>query len=170
MVFIVFAAVWALGHGMHLSANSIDNLIGDLAKNQAFDLTGSSIYQLTYFLDEHLSHYIWHIGILGLAGIIIYRDWRRPADKPTVWWITILAGLLYGFTYFCLILEGQTVPMGYPAAAILTLVVLIWGRKQLAQKPILAFFFISALVAFLLFTGWGLYWGGFPQFSDVGLI
>ena len=170
IVFMIFAAVWALGHGMHLAANSIDNLIENLSKTHVIDITASTIYQLTYFLDEHLSHYLWHIGVLGLAGIIIYREWRRPADKPTVWWITILAGVLYGFTYFCIFLEGQTVPLGFPAAAIFLTFTLIWGRKQLPEKPILAFFFISALVAFVLFTGWGLYWGGFPQFSDVGLI
>jgi hypothetical protein len=35
---------------------------------------------------------------------------------------------------------------------------------------VLAFFFVVCLLAFVLFTGWGLYWGGFPQFSDVGLL
>ena len=35
---------------------------------------------------------------------------------------------------------------------------------------VLAFFFIACLVAVVLFGGWGLYYGGFPQFSDVGLI
>jgi hypothetical protein len=25
-------------------------------------------------------------------------------------------------------------------------------------------------VAIILFTGWGLYWSGFPPFSDVGLL
>jgi hypothetical protein len=47
---------------------------------------------------------------------------------------------------------------------------LVWGRTHLEQKPLLAFFFVSCLVAALFFTGWGIYWGGFPQFSEVGLI
>jgi hypothetical protein len=34
----------------------------------------------------------------------------------------------------------------------------------------LAFFFVSCLPACLLFAIWGLRWGGFPQFTDVGLI
>ncbi len=65
-------------------------------------------------MDEHLSHYIWHIGIIGLAALLIYRDWRRPADTPTRWWSTVLAGLLYGFLLFCIFLEGQTVMLGLP--------------------------------------------------------
>jgi hypothetical protein len=35
---------------------------------------------------------------------------------------------------------------------------------------VLGFFFVACLVAALLFTAWGLYWGGFPQFSEVGLV
>ena len=92
------------------------------------DVTKTDIYRLTYFYDEHLGHYLWHIGVLGLAR----------ADLHT----TIAASLL----------------------------ILIWGRKKLAQQPILAFFLVSCLLAVLLFIGWGLYWNGFPQFSDVGLI
>src|SRR3972149_908149 len=111
---MVLAAGWVAGQGMHLSANSINNLAEALAKKQVIDITGTSIYQLTYFYDEHLSHYMWHFGILGLAALLIYREWRRPAGIPTTWWATTLAGLIYGFTYFCIFLEGQTVVLGLP--------------------------------------------------------
>ena len=42
--------------------------------------------------------------------------------------------------------------------------------EALARQPVLAFFFAASLVAVILFTVWGVYWRGFPQFSDVGLI
>ena len=168
--FMVLAAFWVAGQGMHLSANSINNLAEALARKQEIDITGTSIYQLAYFFDEHLSHYMWHIGVVGLAALLIYREWRQPANIPTTWWIAILGGLLYGFTCFCIFLEGQTVAVGLPFALVVTLLTLIWGRKKVAQQPMLAFFFIACLVAVVLFGGWGLYYGGFPQFSDVGLI
>jgi hypothetical protein len=170
ITFMVFAAMWVLGHGMHLAANSINNLVGALAKSQVIDITTSDIYTLIYFYDEHLGHYIWHIGILGLTGLLIYRAWRHPAGEATAWWAVIPAGLIYGFTLFCLFIEGQTTLLGYPFALIITLLALIWGRKNLAQQPILAFFLIACLAAAALFTGWGFYWHGFPQFTDVGLI
>jgi type IV secretory pathway TrbL component len=44
---------------------------------------------------------------------------------------------------------------------VVTLLVLIWGRKKLAQQPILAFFFVASILAFVLFVGWRLYWGSF---------
>jgi hypothetical protein len=60
--------------------------------------------------------------------------------------------------------------MGLPFALVVVLFVLLWGRMKMRQQPMLAFFFISFLVALLFFAGWGLYWGGFPQFSQVGII
>jgi hypothetical protein len=170
IVFMILSSVWVLGHGMHLSANSINNLAEGLAKKQQFDITGTDIYKLTYFFDEYLSHYLWHIGIIGLASLLIYREWRYPVGEKIAGWATLLSGFIYGFTLFCIFLEGQTVPLGLPFTILITLLTLIWGLKKITQRPIYAFFFIACFVAILLFTGWGLYWGGFPQFSDVGLI
>ncbi|MGD0006114.1 MAG: hypothetical protein ABSE06_18020 [Anaerolineaceae bacterium] len=170
IVFFVFAALWVEGQGMHLSANSIDNLIDALARNQVFNIKPSDIYSLTYFFDEHLGHYLWHIGMIGLAVLLVYREWRRPAGATTTWWQAILAGIIYGFTYFCIFIEGQSVALGLPFAVIGLAFALLVGRKKLGQRPVLAFFFVVCLLAFVLFTGWGLYWGGFPQFSDVGLL
>jgi hypothetical protein len=155
MAFMVLAALWVLGHGMHLSANSVNNLAEALAKQQVIDITGTSIYQLTYFYDEHLSHYLWHIGVLGLAGLLIYQEWRHPAGLPTIWWAAVLAGLIYGFTYFCIFLEGQTVRWVSPSSVLL--LTCLGMRKRLALRPLLAFFFIvyggSSVVLRL-----GLYW------------
>jgi hypothetical protein len=170
VAFMVLAAVWVEGQGIHLSANSIDNLIDALARSQVIDIKTTDIYRLTYFFDERLGHYIWHIGMLGLAALLIYHEWRHPVETGTSWGAAILAGILYGFSYFCIFIEGQTVALGLPFAMIIILFALLWGRKKLTQRSVLAFFFVTCLVAILLFIGWGLYWRGFPQFSDVGLI
>jgi hypothetical protein len=164
--FVVLAALWVEGQGMHLSANSISNLIVDLPHNQPVDFTATDVFNLTYFFDEHLGHYLWHIGVLGLAALLIYREWRQPAGVATAWWAAVSAGLLYGFTYFAIFLEGQTLALGLPFAFLVVLFTLIWGRNKLARQPVLGFFFVACLVAALLFTAWGLYWGGFPQIMD----
>lgn len=168
--FMVLAALWVMGQGMHLAANSVNNLAEGLAAKQVIDITGTDIYKLTYFFDEYLSHYVWHLGFLGLAALLIYREWKRPSGIATTWWATTLGGILYGFTYFSIFLEGQTAILGFPFAIVITLLTLISGRKKLQHQPLLAFFFIACLLATLLFTGWGLYWGGFPEFTEVGLI
>ena len=169
VIFLIFAALWVLGQGMHLAANSINNLIDALAENQVLNIKGTDIYHLTYFYDEHLGHILWHLGILGLGGLLVYREWRKPPSETTVWWATALGGLIYGFTYFAIFLEGQTLVLGYPASAIFVAFTLISQRKHLHQRPLLAFFFSTCLLAFILFSGWGLYWGYFPQPSEVGI-
>ena len=170
IVFIILAVFWVEGHGVHLAANSINNLIDSLAKSQVVDIKTTDIYHLTYFYDEYLSHNLWHIGILGLAALLIYREWKQPSKIQTTWWATILAGVIYGFTYFSIFLEGKNVLMGFPFAILVVVFIWISARKNLHNRPIQAFFFVSCLLAFVLFAGWGLYWGGFPEFSDVGII
>lgn len=170
IAFIVLAAIWVEGHGIHLSANSIDNLIDALARNPATSIKSTDIYRLVYFFDEGLGHYVWHIGMLGLAALLIWHEWRHPVGAQTIWWAAIAAGIVYGFSLFAIFIEGQTVFLGFPFAIMVVLFALVWKRNKLAQRPVLAFFFLACLVATLLFAGWGIYWRGFPQFSDVGLI
>ena len=170
IAFVALAVFWVEGQGMHLSANSISNLIVNLSHDLTIDITGTDIYSLTYFFDEHLSHTLWHIGVLGLAALLIYREWRQPVGEVTAWRAAIPGGILYGFTYFAIFLEGQTLALGLPFAFLLVLITLIWGRRKLNGQPLLSFFFVTCLVAALFFSVWGLYWGGFPQFSEVGLV
>ena len=162
LAFMLLAAFWVEGQGMHLAANSIGHLVGDASVSDAAELT--------YFYDEQLGHYLWHIGLLGLAALLIYREWRHPAGLITHWGIILPAGFIYGFTIFAATLEGQTAPMSLPFVLLLSLIILIWGRKRLRGQPLLAFFFASFLVALIFYTGWGLYWGGLPEFSQVGII
>ncbi len=164
MSFIAIAALWAAGQGMHLSANSIDNLIGNVAKAGGIDIRGTDIFSLTYFYDEDLSHYLWHIGVMGLAALLIFEGWRRPAEEPTNWKLVIPASMLYGFLLFCIFLEGNTLPLGLPFIAAVTLLVLIAGRSKLRGQPVLAFFFVSCVLALLMLGGWWLYWGCLPPF------
>jgi hypothetical protein len=162
LAFLVLTACWVEGQGMHLAANSISNLIENLARGGSIDLTGDDIFRLTYFYDELLGHIVWHIGVLGLAALLIYREWRRPAGLVTAWRSTLLAGIIYGVLLFAITNEGNTVWLGLPFSALVTVFGLVWGRKKLSQQPVLAFFFVACVVALLIYTGWGLYWGGFP--------
>jgi hypothetical protein len=163
LVFLVFAALWIQGQGMHLVANSI----GHLTPTDS----SSEIEQLTYFYDEILSHYIWHLGVVGLSALLIYWQWQNPFIKQRSGLkFEITAGIIHGFNYFIDVVESATTILGVPFAAGVVLFVLIWGRKHLRQQPILAFFFVSYSIACLFFLGWGLYWGGLPEFSKVGII
>jgi len=163
IIFIIFAVLWAQGQGIHLAANSIHHL--------AEGIEGTDIYKLIYFYDEVLGHYIWHIGIVGLSAIIIYTQLKNPfTSERAPLWPLIVAGLIHGFSLFLIVIEGQTAPLGVTFALLAGLFGLIWARGRMRQQPVATFFFISYIVATLLFIGWGIYWRGLPQFSEVGLI
>ena len=162
LLFVVLAALWAEGQGMHLVANSIGRLTQDIADRPA----GA----LTHFYDEGLSHYMWHLGLVGLSALLIHRQWSAPFDGRSGLGLAIAAGILHGFNYFITIVEAATAPLGVPFAVGVVGFTLLKGRRELRRQPILAFFFVAYLVASLCFLGWGLYWRGLPEFSQVGII
>lgn len=162
VVFIIFAAFWAMGQGMHLAANSIHNLLAERGME-----TGD-VYKLTYFFDETLGHYLWHAGIAGLSAVLIYRQWRHPFPEGRApLWPLILGGIIYGFSYFLVIMEGGTAPLGVTFAVIAVLFIVIWARKGLSRQPLVTFSLISYGLAMLLFLIWGIINGGLPEILDV---
>lgn len=162
-LFMIFAALWVEGQGMHLSANSIGGLLQEA--------TEADVYSLTLFYDEVLSHYIWQLGMVGLSTLILIRQWHHPLPVERSWLpLDLVAGVIHGFMFFVIVVEARTAPLGIPFAIAITLVGLIWGRNELRKQPLLAFYLASYGVAILFFMGWALYWGGLPQFSEVGII
>ncbi len=163
IAFLILSAAWVEGHGMHLSANSIGNLM----KN----LNGGSVQELTNFYDEVLGHYLWHTGVMGLSALLIFRQWQQPFVREQSGLILeCVAGIIYGFTYFAIVIEGNTALLGVLFAVLVTLFGLTFGRKHLRQQPILTFFLVAYLMATLLFLGWAIRWGGLPEFSKIGII
>lgn len=163
IAFLIFAAFWVEGQGMHLAANSIGHLTRDMAPGDTATLT--------HFYDEVLSHYFWHVGLIGLSAILLYRHWNNPfLSQSTALRLVIAAGVIHGINFFITIVEAATAPLGVPFALAVVCLVLFRGRRKLRHQPLVAFFFVSYLVATLCFLGWGLYWSGLPEFSAVGII
>jgi hypothetical protein len=161
MAFLLLAALWVEGQGMHLAANSISNLLGSGASN---------VHQLVHFYDEVLSHYLWHLAIIGLSLLLLIRA-SAPAEAASVHWALIgPAAALYGFTYFVAINEGGTVPLGLPAAALVVLWLAVSRRQEIRRHNLIGFFAAGYGLSLILFLAWFLIWGGFPEFSEVGLI
>ncbi|MEM8675183.1 MAG: hypothetical protein AAGF83_15115 [Cyanobacteria bacterium P01_G01_bin.67] len=163
LIFLLLTVIWVEGHSIHLASNSIGHLTQDIPD--------SEIATLTNFYDEQLSHYIWHFGIAGLSALLIYRQWRNPLSQQLsrLRW-ELIAGIIYGFTYFIDVIESATTKIGIPFALGVVIFSLLQGKNKICQQPILAFFLMAYALASLLFLGWGLYWGGFPEFSEIGII
>jgi hypothetical protein len=163
VAFMVLAALWVARQGMHLAANSIGHLLEQMADSDAA--------MLTALYDEVLSHYLWHLGIVGLSALLLIRQWQNPfASERASSGLLLPAGIIHGLTFFVVVVEGGTALLGIPFAIIVILVGLVWGRNKLREQPLLLFFLVSYIVAMLFFAGWGIYWGGLPEFSALGFI
>ncbi len=163
LVFMVFTACWVLGNGIHLAANSIGHL--------TVDMVGSDVYNLTYFYDEVLGHYLWHFGVISLSALLIYRQWKNPLPEGRgLNWKNILSGIIYGFTFFAMVVEWQTTLMGVPFAVLVVICCFILWRNRINRQPLLSLFLIGYLVAVILFTVWGIWQKGLPEFTEVGII
>jgi hypothetical protein len=161
IAFVALAALWTEGQGMHLSANSVSNLLG---------AGTTEVHGLIHFYDEVLSHYLWHIGIVGLSILLSFAPLELGSKvAPMRWGVIVPSAFLYGFTYFAAVDEGATVPMGLPAAILIVLALLLTRRRQLRSHNLLGFFFLGYAFAVLLFAVWFAATGGFPEMSAMGL-
>ena len=162
--FLVFAVLWVEGHSIHLPANAIS-----LALKAAN--IGGKPYGVTYLFDEVISHYLWHLGMVGLSALVVVREWLKPVPgQSTPWMLIMPAGLVYGGIFFGAVTEGGTWPLGLTFAVIFGVGGLLLGRAKLRTQPLLTFFSTGYLVATVCFIVWAVLWGGMPQFTEVGLI
>lgn len=131
------------GHGIHLAANSVSNALG---KEQPI-----------FLWDEVVGHYLWYGGLFVLVAALALSLLDRPATSAWRWPLA----LLFGLTSATNGIEGQT--------ALFSLVVAIgfaaWGWRR-RSSLLLASYGLTAL----LIAGWGIYWQGFPEFSELGWI
>jgi hypothetical protein len=161
VVFLVLAAAWVDGHGIHLAANAI----GHLLKNQP-----GSARDLTEFWDERFGHYLWHSAALGLSALVLAAAARAPSVQRGRLWMGAVAALVYGFALFLIGDEGGTAPLML-TFGVAFLVVAWLVRSRVRASPILFMFTGGYALMLVLFGIWFVYWGGrLPQFSDLGWI
>jgi hypothetical protein len=158
--FLILAALWVEGQGMHLAANSIGNLLG---------AGTTAVHTLVHYYDEVLSHVLWHAGILALSVLLLVFALRAPPSSARPGWGWIVpAGLLYGITCFLAFVEGGTVALGLPAVVLLITGVIVLLRDRIRTDNLVAFFFIGYAVTLILLAAWGIAWKGFPELTAVG--
>jgi hypothetical protein len=153
------------GHGIHLPSNSVARLMDP----------GTVIYRAAYLYDEVISHYIWDGGVILIsAGLIILASKISfPSLSKANYLFIGLGAALYGFTFTCNGIEGQTFPLTFPAAivgALAALILYLKNKKTGRPNPVLLFFLLGYTIAVILFAYWGISHPGFPEFSAIGWI
>jgi len=148
-----------LGHGMHVAANSIHDAI-DRARI-------TDPYGLINWWDERVSHFTIDSSKIALCvGLTALEGRPQQARMPALGFLA-LGALAYGFITFAAGVEGQTVALLLPFCVLYLVWSLTRGRPF---PPVRRFYTLGAVVSIALFTVWGVWHHGFPEFSAVGLI
>lgn len=158
----IAATAFALGHGIHVAANSIHDLAD---RGGLGDPTG-----LMSFWDESVGHYLVDSARVLFAIALTSISWAAGSGAARAGASAIAGGIPFGFTVFACAVEGQTVPL------VLPFTVLYAGWSLLARDPfrrggaVRGFFTAAAWTSLLLFAIWGVWQRGFPEFTRAGLI
>ncbi len=144
LVFCAGAIAYTQGHGIHLAANSIANV----------DPSSTS-----HLWDEVVGHYVWYGGLaVVVAALMLAAGDRAPARSR----LGVAFAALFGFTVFTNSVEGGTPLLGLATG----LVFVAWGLRR---RDRLGWLLVPAYtVAVAALVGWGVYWRGWPQFSELG--
>lgn len=147
MLFVFAAIVYVEGHGIHLAANSINNK----------DPLGAAA-ETAQFWDEEFSHLLWYSGWAMLAAVLVWSGGNAPRLTP----LRAVLAFLYGLTACTNSIEGGAVPMMF--AISVAFIAATWRAPTGLRQ--------DALVAFgsttLLLIIFGIWQGGYPQFSELG--
>jgi hypothetical protein len=167
VAFLVIAAVWIEGQGIHLAANAI----GDAFPHDAVKaFYGTVPGDLNLWLDETLSHWMWHAAWVALSILIVAAATRSPVAQANRPGLAAAAGLIHGATFFLVTVEGATTLLGIPASILLLAWAALTARRELAGRPVALFFLVASIVTLLGYLGWGAQHGWtLPEFSKVGL-
>jgi hypothetical protein len=140
-----FAAVlYTQGHGIHLAANSVANVApGEPA----------------HLWDEVVGHYLWYGGLAGLVAALGLALGNLP--RPS-WPFGLPLALLFGFTIFTNSIEGGAALLGLVTSGAF----LAWGISR--RERLLGVLVPAYGLALVGLAGWGIYWLGYPQFSELG--
>ncbi|HET9252421.1 MAG TPA: hypothetical protein VFP58_09905 [Candidatus Eisenbacteria bacterium] len=174
VLFLLAFTSYALGHGIHVAANSIHDT---MLATDARDAWG-----LATFWDEWMGHVPVDLAriLFVMALLLLERkraaEWRAAApdaaaSMPGSLRVLHIAGALtYGFIYFATAVEGQTVLLALPFCAALAVHGFAARSVPPASAPVRTFFTAAALVSLLLFAIWGVWQRGFPEFTRAGVL
>ena len=166
--FLVIAALWVEGQGIHLAANAI----GDAFSHDAADAFYQTVPgDLDLWLDETLSHWMWHVAWVAMSIVVLAAATRGPVVPPARTSVTAaVAGIIHGVTFFVVSVEGVTTLLGIPASILILAWSVLAGRRGLTRQPVVTFFIATMVVTILGYVGWGALnnWT-LPEFSKVGL-
>lgn len=142
----VGVVLYVEGHGIHLGANSIGNVTPT---------------ELGHLWDEVVGHYVWYGGLCVVVGVLA-DALRVPRPGP----LRLLLAAGFGITWFTNSIEGGTPVLG----VVVALVLVAWSWPRRRQDGVALDVLVAYALSLALLAGFGLWQGGFPQFTELGWV
>jgi len=157
VLFGVASVTFALGKGLHLSANSISNV----------SVTAVADATIVHLWDEVVSHLIWYSGLFLL---LLSLAWVLQHVTMRVGLLDMAIAALVAITLVNNYIEGAQ-----PWLGLVFLSVLLAVGVRSRPRPVARLLLVVGGLGLLLLLGWGLYWMVsdallFPEFSELGWI
>ena len=153
----VGGVTFTLGHGLHLSANSVSN-VADPAVVTA---------SIVHLWDEVVSHWIWYTGLFLVMAALA---WAVRGRELAVGVVDQVVALLMAITVVNTYIEGATPWLGLVFLAAALTAGLRWRPDGVARLLI-----VIGGAGLVMLVAWGAYWyladgSLFPEFSELGWI
>lgn len=127
-------ALFLYGHAMHVTANSINTFVTEVHDYRP--RIPDDAYDLIYFLDETLSHYLIFTALFALL-LLWSHTFRKLATRPTYMQRAMLGlGLLQGGAQTIAMIEARKVCLSFGLAVILGAYIYWQHRKGAPSSPI----------------------------------
>jgi uncharacterized membrane protein YagU involved in acid resistance len=140
------------GHGIHLSANSIGNVV-------ASDGASERVVDIVHLWDEVLGHYVWYVGLAVVIASCAASVRGRSLGIPTV--ALVVGGAASGITWATNGLEGGT---AVASLAVGCAAIVPAFRRNQGLAPALA---AGGCVTVIVLVVYAIWHGGFPQPSSL---
>jgi len=151
--------ICAVGIGVHSATNHL-----------SFYRSTESMDELIYYYDEIFSHYLVWNGYFAVLLLIVF--FGANIIGLTRSRIFYPSAIIHGLLLAVACIEGQSVYILYGYLFLLG-VMILWSRASqgvCCNSIFRDYYGTSAAVAFVVVTAWGIYFGGFPEPSQLGLV
>ena len=157
VLFGVGGISFALGKGLHISANSASNVADAVVAESS----------IVHLWDEVVSHLVWYSG---LFLVIVALAWALRGVEFRVGALDLVVAGLFALTLVNTYIEGAQPVLGCVFLAMLLGLGLRWH-----PAPVSRLLLVVGGLGLALLVGWGVYWfivdgALFPEFSELGWI
>ncbi|MEA2015591.1 MAG: hypothetical protein U9O59_02590 [Actinomycetota bacterium] len=110
-----------------------------------------------------------------MALIVIEQFWSKKSWKTNIAGNTVIVfcGVLTGVLLSLVLIEGQSVYLGFLFSAVNAALIIFYmfnKKKKLLANFTLLYILIFSVVNLLFLLSWGIYFNGFPQLSELGVL